>query len=110
MLLQWRNLFNNLKDNNSVERRRRFFLSFEFALSKNYEVQKEVAECVKGFDITLNLVNAYRSHRHLFTKANLRERRHWRTSKREILVEGAQADAKAIFQVGTHRSRDRSCN
>jgi 2-oxoglutarate dehydrogenase E1 component len=91
-----------LKDNNSVEADwRQFFAGFEFA-RKNYEDAGEIPQNVKKeFDV-LNLVNAYRSRGHLFTKTNpVRERRQYFPN---LSIENfglSQADLETVFQAGT---------
>ena len=91
-----------LKDNNSVEADwRQFFAGFEFA-RKNYEDAGEIPQNVKKeFDV-LNLVNAYRSRGHLFTKTNpVRERRQYFPN---LSIENfglSQGDMETVFQAGT---------
>ncbi|MDF2437411.1 MAG: 2-oxoglutarate dehydrogenase component [Bacteroidota bacterium] len=91
-----------LKDNNSVEQDwRHFFAGFEFA-RKNYEDSGEIPQNVKKeFDV-LNLVNAYRTRGHLFTKTNpVRERRQYFPN---LAIENfglSSSDLETTFQAGT---------
>ncbi|MCE3279621.1 MAG: 2-oxoglutarate dehydrogenase component, partial [Bacteroidetes bacterium] len=77
------------------------FAGFEFA-RKNYEDAGEIPQNVKKeFDV-LNLVNAYRSRGHLFTKTNpVRERRQYFPN---LSIENfglSQSDMETVFQAGT---------
>lgn len=67
-----------LKDNDSVDFGwRKFFEGFELGRSNEQSVG-EIPENVKKEFNVINLINAYRSRGHLFTKTNpVRERRHY---------------------------------
>lgn len=91
-----------LKDVNSVEPDwRMFFAGFEFS-RENYENGGEIPSNVKKeFDV-VNLINAYRSRGHLFTKTNpVRERRKY-TPTLDIENFGlTQTDMETVFQAGS---------
>jgi 2-oxoglutarate dehydrogenase E1 component len=91
-----------LKDNNSVEADwRQFFAGFEFA-RKNYEDSGEIPQNVKKEFNVINLINAYRSRGHLFTKTNpVRERRKYSPTL-DIENFGLESsDLETVFHAGS---------
>lgn len=91
-----------LKDVNSVEPDwRMFFAGFEFC-RENYENNGEIPSNVKKeFDV-INLINAYRTRGHLFTKTNpVRERRKYSPTLDIENFGLSQADLETVFQAGS---------
>ncbi len=91
-----------LIDNNSMDIGwQKFFEGFEFA-QKNYEDAREIPQNVKKEFSVINLINAYRSRGHLFTKTNpVRERRQY-TPTLNIVNFGLEiTDLEVVFQAGT---------
>ncbi len=91
-----------LKDVNSVEPDwRMFFAGFEFC-RENYEDRGEIPSNVKKeFDV-INLINAYRTRGHLFTKTNpVRERRKYSPTLDIENFGLSQADLETTFQAGS---------
>jgi 2-oxoglutarate dehydrogenase E1 component len=90
-----------LKDNDSVDFGwRKFFEGFELGRSNEQSVG-EIPENVKKEFNVINLINAYRSRGHLFTKTNpVRDRRHYSPSLDiENFGLGAQ-DLETVFHAG----------
>ena len=82
---------------------RKFFEGFEFARTTYAKTGSlEVPENVRKEFIVINLINAYRSRGHLFTKTNpVRERRQYPPTL-EIQNFGlAESDLNTVFQAGT---------
>lgn len=92
-----------LQDSNAVEEGwRTFFEGFEFA-RKNYDevVGGAIPENVQKEFKVINLINAYRSRGHLFTKTNpVRERRKYEPNLDLENFGLASSDLETVFQAG----------
>ncbi len=92
-----------LQDNNAVEEGwRTFFEGFEFA-RKNFdeETRGAIPENVQKEFKVINLINAYRSRGHLFTKTNpVRERRKYEPNLDLTNFGLASSDLETVFQAG----------
>ena len=82
---------------------RKFFEGFEFARTNYAETAPlEVPENVRKEFIVINLINAYRTRGHLFTKTNpVRERRQYPPT---LAIENfglSETDLNTVFQAGT---------
>ncbi len=92
-----------LQDNNAVEEGwRTFFEGFEFA-RKNYDevVGGAIPENVQKEFKVINLINAYRSRGHLFTKTNpVRERRKYEPDLDLANFGLESSDLENVFQAG----------
>ena len=91
-----------LKDNNSVDVSwQNFFKGFDFA-RKNYDDTGAVPENFRKEFNVINLINAYRSRGHLFTKTNpVRERRHYAPTLDYTNFGLSESDLENVFQAGS---------
>lgn len=90
-----------LKDPNSVDQHWQYFFSgFDFR-DENYDVQEVSGETLKEFRV-IDLINAYRSRGHLFTKTNpVRERRKYSPTLDIKNFGLSSADLETEFQAGS---------
>ena len=80
---------------------RSFFQGFDFA-KEVYSEDDEVPETFKKEFRVINLINAYRTRGHLFTKTNpVRERRKYTPSLAIEHFDLEEADLEIVFQAGS---------